>query len=72
MVNDYIKKNKLRNPLKVKYYLTLEELQNNKGDNEVLLLNSKEYKNGHYTTEIFFVNDYLYNKIIIKGDFHWK
>ena len=61
---DYIKKNKLKNHLTVKYYLTLEELQNNKGDNKVLLLNSKEYKNGHYTTGVFFVNDYLYNKII--------
>lgn len=62
--DDYIKLNRLENPLKIRYYLTLEEIETNTGNNRVSLLNSKEYKNGHYTTEIFFVNDYLYNKLL--------
>ncbi|WMT51291.1 MAG: N-6 DNA methylase [Ferroplasma sp.] len=61
--NDYIKAQK-KNMIKISYYLTKKEIDNNKGENKVLLLNSKEYKNGEYTKKTFFVNDKLYEKII--------
>ncbi|BAB59862.1 TVG0727696 [Thermoplasma volcanium GSS1] len=61
--DDYIKSQE-KNTLKISYYLTKKEIDNNPGNNKVLLLNSKEYKNGEYIKESFFVNDKLYEKII--------
>lgn len=59
----YIRTNK-KNCLQISYYLTKKEIDSNIGKNKVLLLNSKEYKNGKYTEETFFVNNELYDKIM--------
>lgn len=59
---EYVKKNK-KNVLNIKYYLKKQELDKNLGDNKLILLDSKEYKNGKYTKRVFFVNDNLYRKI---------
>lgn len=58
----YVKINK-KNILKVSYYLTLKEIETNRGDNRVVLLDSKEYSGTNYTSKEFFVNDKLYSKI---------
>jgi len=60
---DFIKNNYKKDHINVKFYLKYNELENNKGNNKVVLLNSKDYKHGEYTKEIFYVNEKLYNKI---------
>ncbi|MEM4295771.1 MAG: N-6 DNA methylase, partial [Candidatus Anstonellales archaeon] len=60
---DYIKNNFKKDHLNVKFYLNYTELEENKGSNKVILLNSKNYKHGVYTKETFYVNDALYKKI---------
>jgi hypothetical protein len=60
---DYIKKHYKKDHLNVKFYLTYDELENNKGNNKLILLNSKNYSHGKYAKETFYVNDKLYNKI---------
>jgi len=61
--DDYIRTEK-KHLLEISYYLTKTEIDNNIGENKVVLLNSKEYKNGKYTKREFFVNETLYEKII--------
>jgi len=60
---EYIKTRKAVNPLEVKYYLKQEELEKNKGNNKVILLDSKNYTGKGYSQKEFFVNDKLFNKI---------
>ena len=59
---EYMRVNK-RKVLKVSYYLTMQEVEANKGPNKVMLLDSKDYKGGKYETREFFVNDKLLSKI---------
>ena len=61
---NYIKNNFKKNHVNVKFYLKYNELEENKGNNRVILLNSKDYKNGEYTKETFYVNDIMYERII--------
>jgi hypothetical protein len=61
---DYIKNNFKKEHLNIKFYLNFKELEENKGNNRVILLNSKNYKHGEYTKETFYVNDILYKKIV--------
>ena len=60
---DYIKNNKLNQPLKVSYYLKKKEILDNKGNKQVVLLNSKEYTGKSYSKQTFLVNNLLFNKI---------
>jgi len=59
---EYVKANR-KNVLKVSYYLTLQEIEENKGRNRVVLLDSKEYTGSKYVSKEFFVNDKLLSKI---------
>ncbi len=60
---EYVKTRKAVNPLEVKYYLKQEELEKNKGNNKVILLDSKNYTGKSYSQKEFFVNNKLFNKI---------
>ncbi|MHA1253014.1 MAG: N-6 DNA methylase [Candidatus Helarchaeota archaeon] len=49
--------------LKVKYYLLLEEVEANKGNNKIEVIDSNAYTGSEYEKLVINVNDYLYNKI---------
>ncbi len=59
---EYVKANK-KNILKVSYYLTIQEIDANRGNNRVVLLDSKEYTGSRYVSREFLVNDKLLSKI---------
>ena len=61
---NYIKNNFKKDHLNVKFYLNYKEIEENKGDREIILLNSKDYKHGEYTKETFHINNMLYEKIM--------
>ncbi len=62
--HDYIKRNFKKNHLNVKFYLTYKKIEENKGNNKIIFLNSKNYIHGEYTKETFYINDMLYKKIM--------
>ena len=61
--SDYLKNKFKRDHLNVKFYLDYDEIEKNKGDREVVLLDSKNFVRGKYTKEVFHINDLLYRKI---------
>lgn len=67
----YIMENKKRNHIDIKFYLTKEEVEKNKGNNKILLLNANKYNKikGEYEKEEYLVNDFLYKKI--KNNILW-
>lgn len=58
-----MKKEFKRDHLEVKFYLDYDEIIKNKGEHDIVLLNSKNYVKGQYTKETFRVNELLYRKI---------
>lgn len=60
---EFTKRCKHSKPLNASYYLKSDEVQNNKGDNEINVIDSSEYKSDSYKKTSLFVNDYLYKKI---------
>ncbi len=50
-------------PLKIKFYLTLNEVEQNKGSKEVKLLDVNNFSNGYFRFNIYSVNEKLYKKI---------
>jgi len=60
----FLKKFKTYEPLKVSYYLLIEEINKNLGENEVILLDANQYNNGKYERLTFSVNKELYKKIM--------
>ncbi|MEM5831607.1 MAG: N-6 DNA methylase [Candidatus Aenigmatarchaeota archaeon] len=61
--DEFVSSFKTATPLKIKFYLTLEEVEKNKGDKEVKLLDVNSYSNGYYKILTFFVNEKLYKKL---------
>lgn len=59
----FLKKFKAKEPLKVDYYLLIEEVNSNLGDNEVILLDANQYNNGKYKRLKFNINEDLYRKL---------
>jgi hypothetical protein len=59
----FLKKFKLRHPLKVRYYLLAGDIHQNLGKNEIKLLDANKYKNGKYEKVTFSVNPDLHHKI---------
>jgi len=50
-------------PLKIKFYLDIDEIEKNKGRNPVKLLDVNSFSNGHFKFDTFKVNEKLYHKI---------
>lgn len=50
-------------PLKVKYYLTVEEVEKNKGDLEIEVIDANAYNGKEYKRIKIYVNEKLYRKI---------
>ncbi len=51
-------------PLKVSFYLTLDQILKNKGTFPVKLLDANSYSKGYYSYETFYVNATIYKKIL--------
>lgn len=49
--------------LQVKYYLTLEEVEKNKGEFDIEVLDVNNFSSGEYRKNKIYVNEYLLNKI---------
>jgi type I restriction-modification system DNA methylase subunit len=60
---DFIEKNKIKNPLNVKFHLTYEEAELNKGNHSIIVIDANNYDKGKYIKKEIKVNDYLYKKI---------
>ena len=60
---EFVKQFKASKPLKVSYYLTMEEIEKNKGDNEITVIDANAFNGKEYERRIFKVNDELYRKI---------
>jgi len=60
---DFIMGYKAIKPLKITYYLTLEEIKKNKGSHEVEVLDVCNFNKGGYQKIKIFVNEHLLNKI---------
>ena len=60
--DEYVQKNR-KKLLNIHYYLKKEEIDQNPGEIEVTLLDSKEYNGEKYTKRKFSINESLYSKI---------
>ena len=60
--DEYVQKNR-KKLLNIRYYLKKEEIDQNTGEIEVTLLDSKEYNGEKYTKRKFSINESLYSKI---------
>ena len=54
---------KSSSPLKIKFYLTLNEIEKNKGTKEVKLLDANNFSNGYFKFNTYFINEKLYKKL---------
>lgn len=61
--DEYISYFKSPTPLKIKFYLTIDEVEKNKGQNLVKLLDVNNFSNGYFRFNTYLVNQKLYNKI---------
>jgi len=61
--DDYVSYFRSSKPLKIRFYLTLEEIEKNKGQKLVKLLDVNSFSNGYFRFNIYKVNKKLYNKI---------
>lgn len=61
--NDFLEDFRSSNPLKVEFYLTLEEVVSHKGNKKVKLLDANSFANGFYKVREFAVDEELYRKL---------
>jgi len=61
--DEYVSYFKSSIPLKIKFYLTLDEVEKNKGQKMVKLLDANNFSNGCFKFNTYLVNEKLYNKL---------
>jgi hypothetical protein len=61
--DEYVSYFKSPNPLKIRFYLTLDEVIKNKGQIEVKLLDANNFSNGYFKFNTYLVNEKFYNKL---------
>jgi type I restriction-modification system DNA methylase subunit len=61
--DEYVAYFKSPNPLKIRFYLTLDEVMKNKGQIEVKLLDVNNFSNGYFKFSTYLVNEKFYNKL---------
>ncbi len=59
----FVEENKSKKPLKVSFYLTIDEVEKNKGDNQVLVIDANAFNGKEYEKKTIYVNETLYKKI---------
>lgn len=60
---EFLENYKTQKPLRVKYYLLRDEVDENRGNNQIHVIDSNLYKNNEYKKRIIEVNDHLKQKI---------
>lgn len=60
---EFVSKYKATKPLRVSYYLTIEEVKENKGNLEIEVLNANAFNGAKYEKMKIYVNETLYYKI---------
>jgi len=60
---EFVKHYKAFKSLKVSYYLTMEEVRENKGNNKILVIDANAFNGKEYEKKAMYVNDNLYEKI---------
>jgi len=60
---EFVKHYKAFKPLKVSYYLTIEEVEKNKGNNKIAVIDANAFNGKGYAKKVIYVNDDLYKKI---------
>ena len=61
--HDFIKKYKCKNPLKIKYYLLKEDVQNNIGKNKIIVLDTSNFVSNKYQRIQIYVKQFFKEKI---------
>lgn len=60
---EFITKYKAPKPLEVSYYLTIKEVEENRGNNRVVVIDVNAFNGKDYEKRTIYINDYLYHKI---------
>ncbi|MDK2886102.1 MAG: hypothetical protein PWP54_660 [Thermosipho sp. (in: thermotogales)] len=60
---EFVNNNKAKNPIKITYYLTLDEVIKNKGEYKISVIDANEINGKKYTKKVIYVNEKLYKKI---------
>lgn len=60
---EFVKNHKSFRPLKVSFYLTIEEVEKNKGDKKIQVIDANAFNGKEYERKVIYVNDNLYKKI---------
>ena len=60
---EFVKKFKANRPLNINYYLTIEEVEENRGDKEIEVIDANAFDGNRYKKNNIFVNEQLYEKI---------
>lgn len=60
---EFVQKYRAAKPLKITFYLYLDEVVRNQGNNKVVAIDSNSYNGFDYERRVFYVNDRLYKKI---------
>jgi len=61
--DEYVSHFKARSPLKVEFYLTLEEVNKNKGNEIIKLLDVNSFSNGYFKFNVYKVNQNFHKKL---------
>ncbi|MGQ9535562.1 MAG: N-6 DNA methylase, partial [bacterium] len=61
--DEFVEKYKSASPLEISFYLTIEEVKENKGSKPVKLIDANSYANGCFRFNVYEVNDKLYEKL---------
>lgn len=60
---DFVKNYQSFRPLKVFYYLTIDDVEKGKGDKEILVIDANHFHKKSYAKKVIYVSDELYKKI---------
>lgn len=61
--DEFVSQFKSPSPLKIKFYLTIDEIEKNKGSKEIKLLDANNFSNGYFRFNTYSVNEKLYKKL---------
>ncbi len=59
---EFVKQCKSLKPLEVSYYLTIEEVNKNKGNNKIEVIDANAFNGKEYEKKVIYINDKLYDK----------
>jgi hypothetical protein len=60
---EFVKYHKAHKPLKVSYYLTINEIEKYRGNNRIAVIDANVFNGKEYKKKVIYVNDNLYKKI---------